>query len=1466
MVDTLNSRGKIFLASCIVIILLSGMIVGAVYSFITANNANVQPEPMDPELDLNPAPEPVEPLGADESTRGKAGTLKWSIQLADEELSAPAICDLNPPIGGGDVFYEVVVASAADAVYAVDHKGNKYWKDPFTDAVIDNAHILASGLDFDPAPFFSSVTPVDISGGKGAEILVGAENGVVCIKTEGQVAKALWTDKGLTDGYYFSSIAVCDLEGDYAGLDADGNDVGYRDDLEIVLGSDNRQNADAFLECWQANSNEVFRYEVDLSFEHAFFAASVVATEMDGYFLMEDGPPDWVKDDNPETLYSDFLTSTHAYPGRIWSHQDGQAWNQYHEKAACSPGHWAGHETYATPVVGNFTGGPEVEAIIGHGSGAMSWQSSDGTVRMYRQDGSEVATPYTTGSAPSSVFSSPAGCDAQNLDEDDLGEDEFIEYEVYFGCDNGMVYCLSATDLSELWSYQTGGRILSSPAICNIDSDDSLEVVIGSNDGKVYCFEADPQELDTDGNPNPKDDGIEDGGGDSGTYDVLWIYDTTEVTGASGEIGISSPVVGDIDRDGQLDVLIGDTGGTLYCINAGGGCVPGQVDWPMFHGDLNKTGLYNPGTSYGVRLDRGKMELDGQVGPEKLQKSVKPGHTVSYNLTITNIGASKTFTDVDTFWLEVNQLVYKFGDLQEDHEWLTPELMGGDLKWGMNEGELQPYVMLASMQKTNLTLNQTAPWTGDLSEICRVEIKAQSVNDSFARDNIVCESSLEVTLDFDIEILREPVKDKDDELFGQKVIKINPSDKATVDVFLRNKGNLNDSYDFRIEGVLWGWEAYFVNSDSPVYTDALQLDAPIMESQFPGKFKGSEGIVRFTIEAPADAQESEILTLKIMGTSAYSIESDYLENITKYDYLIVEVNPVPDLELKCRHPRQYVNPGENVSFKVEVINRGNSKIQVKLEHSQIEEGWELVFMTENNLPFIGDPIIEVMNEGVTNVLVYLKSPHNAEAGSRQDVIIKGATTGDASLVSSDSVALTAIVMQTFDVNVTVTPKNIKVDPGTTIVYNITIKNEGNGKDFVIITPTVLEVNWDSTFYLDDEERVTSELALNETVVFNMQIRIPKNQLAGTYKVGINVSSIGDREEIEFETEINKVFNLSVYGVEHSELTSDKVLNDTIQPMPGVSPGSVLSFVVEIMNGGNAPDWITVTLDPLKPSYTRESGYSIADWSEFEDLGWEAYFIGITNTEAYLTDIEDLDFAEDIDISHEKGLVGYLNDGNTTVRELSIRLGVSQRIWLKIQVKVPRDIPDVDQDLHPDKDAPWQFLVECTSADTQGKNMDVNLGDNKVKINLNILLPDLALTGRIEHQDYIDNGEIVTISIVVKNIGDIEARSVIVTFYVNGEEIKSQTINVLKNGDARLIPFTWQATSGQQKLKIKVDPEDAIVELDETNNKKEKTVQVGETGAFGGNPTQGRQFWAILPIIIVIIILAIIIVILKKRKR
>jgi len=171
------------------------------------------------------------------------------------------------------------------------------------------------------------------------------------------------------------------------------------------------------------------------------------------------------------------------------------------------------------------------------------------------------------------VISTPALGD---LDGDGL-------LEVVFGSKDGNVYALNGQNGSPLWIFETLGPICSSPALGDIDNDGSLEVVIGSNDGNIYALNGEDGSLlwnltvpgYVDRSP-----AIADLDGD-GSLEVIFSYNnfTTYgptigtlynisglyvVEGNDGSLvwhkripnGVSSPAIGDINRDGYLDVVI----------------------------------------------------------------------------------------------------------------------------------------------------------------------------------------------------------------------------------------------------------------------------------------------------------------------------------------------------------------------------------------------------------------------------------------------------------------------------------------------------------------------------------------------------------------------------------------------------------------------------------------------------------------------------------------------------------------------------------------------------------------------------------------------------------------------------------------------------------------------------------------------------------------------------------------------
>jgi hypothetical protein len=85
----------------------------------------------------------------------------------------------------------------------------------------------------------------------------------------------------------------------------------------------------------------------------------------------------------------------------------------------------------------------------------------------------------------------------------------------------------------------TGADVFSSPQVGDIDGDEDYEVIVGSDDTKVYAWHAD------------------------GTPVEGWPKQTTlSIKG--------SPALADLDDDLEQEVVVGDFGGSLYVWNYSG--------------------------------------------------------------------------------------------------------------------------------------------------------------------------------------------------------------------------------------------------------------------------------------------------------------------------------------------------------------------------------------------------------------------------------------------------------------------------------------------------------------------------------------------------------------------------------------------------------------------------------------------------------------------------------------------------------------------------------------------------------------------------------------------------------------------------------------------------------------------------------------------------------------------------------
>ncbi len=160
----------------------------------------------------------------------------------------------------------------------------------------------------------------------------------------------------------------------------------------------------------------------------------------------------------------------------------------------------------------------------------------------------------------------------------------------FIGSDCGKVICLDGRDGSLKWEYGTAGRVPGSAAAADFDGDGDYEIVIGSTDGSLHFI-----------------DGDEDGDGTISGAEVSSF--------AHGGAIYSSPAIGDVDGDGELEVVAAIGNGYLkvfhytpadgysleWYVHLGDSILSSPAlagyyydpqPWPFFRHDVMRTGFY----------------------------------------------------------------------------------------------------------------------------------------------------------------------------------------------------------------------------------------------------------------------------------------------------------------------------------------------------------------------------------------------------------------------------------------------------------------------------------------------------------------------------------------------------------------------------------------------------------------------------------------------------------------------------------------------------------------------------------------------------------------------------------------------------------------------------------------------------------------------------------------------------------
>jgi LruC domain-containing protein/uncharacterized repeat protein (TIGR01451 family) len=188
-----------------------------------------------------------------------------------------------------------------------------------------------------------------------------------------------------------------------------------------------------------------------------------------------------------------------------------------------APDIYGSHVIDSAPVVADINGDGQQEIVVG---------SYDHNLYVYRADG-QLLWAYPTRDV---IMSTPSVGDVAPGSPG---------MEIVVGSGDRFVYLLSS-DGQLLWKRATGWIVRSSPLLVDLERDGALEIVIGSDDNKVWAWRNNGERVEG------------------------WPLET-------GAAVVSSPIAADLDGDGQPEVIVGSDDGYVYAWRSDGAAFEG---WP----------------------------------------------------------------------------------------------------------------------------------------------------------------------------------------------------------------------------------------------------------------------------------------------------------------------------------------------------------------------------------------------------------------------------------------------------------------------------------------------------------------------------------------------------------------------------------------------------------------------------------------------------------------------------------------------------------------------------------------------------------------------------------------------------------------------------------------------------------------------------------------------------------------------
>ncbi|MCB0162619.1 MAG: multicopper oxidase domain-containing protein [Anaerolineae bacterium] len=352
-----------------------------------------------------------------------------------------------------------------------------------------------------------------------------------------------------------------------------------------------------------------------------------------------------------------------------------------------------------------------------------------------------------------------------------------------------------------------------------------------------------------------------------------------------------------------------------------------------------------------------------------------------------------------------------------------------------------------------------------------------------------------------------------------------PGDVVAYSLDVTNNGNVVDTFDVSVGGNIWTTSA-----PTPV--------GPLTP--------GETAQINVVVTIPAEAANGSSDTATVTATSQASASTFASSNLTT-----TAVTPVYAVSVAPTTDAQSGVPDDVVAYNLDVTNDGNMTETFDVTVSG--NAWD------TSAPLTVGPLAPGETAQITVDVTVSSGANNGDSDTATVTVTSQVDTNQS---ASSDLTTTASVAAVYGVSVAPTIDAQSGAPNDVVAYNLDVTNDGNVAETFDVT--VSGNTWDTSAPL-----TVGPLAPGETAQINVEVTIPGGASENDSDTAtVTVTSQVDTNQSASSDLTTTATAAVVYGVSIAPAT-DSQTN---------TPGTVVSYNLDVTNDGNGSDTFNVSVD------------------------------------------------------------------------------------------------------------------------------------------------------------------------------------------------------------------------------------------------------------------------------------------------